>query len=363
MTTTIAPVLGPILGGYLCDEYSWHWVFFLNTPIAIGCAFLAWNLLQRYTDPLSRSPIDRVGLVLLVVWVAALQLMLDEGKDLDWFASGKIVTLAIIAVVGFVAFLIWEIHEEHPVVNLRVFRHRGFSATVLTLCLAFAAYFSINVLTPLWLQSFMGYTATIAGQATAWTGCFALVTAPIAAQLMGRTDPRRLVFFGVLWMGGVTLWRSIATTDMGFWDVATPLMALGLAVPFFFIPTMGLALSSVDPHEMDSAAGLMNFLRTLSGAIATSVVTTNWSDRITYNHAELVGLADRDGALRRVLESAAMTPEALNQAIDYLITSQSVMLATNELMELIGVVFMIAATLIWLAPRPRRGKGPGSGGH
>ena len=356
MTTTIAPVLGPILGGYLCDEYSWHWVFFLNTPIAIGCAFIGWNLLQRYTDPLSRNPIDRVGLVLLVVWVAALQLMLDEGKDLDWFASTKIITLAIVAVVGFIAFLIWEIHEEHPVVDLRIFRHRGFSATVLTICLAFAAYFSINVLTPLWLQSFMGYTATIAGQATAWTGCFALFTAPIAAQLMGRTDPRRLVFFGVLWMGGVTLWRSIATTDMGFWDVATPLMALGLAVPFFFIPTMGLALSSVEKQEMDSAAGLMNFLRTLSGAIATSVVTTNWSDRITYNHAELVGLADSDGAVRSLLERAAMTPEALSQTIDYLITSQSVMLATNEMMALLGLLFIFSATLIWLAPRPARAK-------
>lgn len=176
MTTTIAPVLGPILGGYLCDEYSWHWVFFLNTPIAIGCAFIGWNLLQRYTDPLSKNPIDRVGLVLLVVWVAALQLMLDEGKGISTglLRPRSSPWRSLPGVVGFIAFLIWEIHEEHPVVDLRIFRHRGFSATVLTICLAFAAYFSINVLTPLWLQSFMGYTATIAGQATAWTGCFAL---------------------------------------------------------------------------------------------------------------------------------------------------------------------------------------------
>ena len=107
---------------------------------------------------------------------------------------------------------------------------------------------------------------------------------------------------------------------------------------------------------MDSAAGLMNFLRTLSGAIATSVVTTNWSDRITYNHAELVGLADSDGAVRSLLERAAMTPEALSQTIDYLITSQSVMLATNEMMALLGLLFIFSATLIWLAPRPARAK-------
>lgn len=363
MTTLIAPVVGPILGGYLCDEYSWPWVFYINFPIAVVCALFAWKLLKRYQDPLLRNPIDRVGLGLLVVWVAALQLMLDEGKDLDWFASNKIVVLTGLAVVGFVAFIIWELHEEHPVVDLRVFRHRGFSASVLTISLAFAAFFGVNVLTPLWLQNFMGYTATQAGLATAWTGVTAIFLAPLVAQLSHKVDPRKLIFGGVIWLGLITLWRSVANTDMGFWDVSIPLMALGLGLPFFFIPSTGLALASVEEREMDSAAGLMNFLRTLSGAFATSLVTTVWGNQITRNHAELVGLADRDESVRTLLEKPGMALDAVNQAIDYLITGQSVMLATNQMMVAIGIAFLVAASVIWLAPKPSRVVDPSAGGH
>lgn len=363
MTTLVAPVVGPILGGYLCDEYSWHWVFILNAPIAFACAFFGWGLLKRYTDVLSKAGIDLVGLGLLVLWVGALQLMLDEGKNLDWFSSSFIVGLAIVAVVGFAAFLIWEWHEEHPVVDLRVFRHRGFSVAVLTISLAFAAFFGVSVLTPLWLQNFMGYTATQAGYVTAWTGVTAFFIAPAVAQAASKVDPRKLVFVGVLWMGGVTLWRTIATTDMGFWDIALPLVVLGFALPFFFIPSTGLALASVEDREMDSAAGIMNFLRTLSGAFATSLVTTAWDDGITRNHAELVGLADADGSVRSMLEQSGMAPDAVNQAIDYLIVGQSVMLSTNQMMMIIGVAFIVAASVIWLAPKPTRIVEPGAGGH
>jgi DHA2 family multidrug resistance protein len=363
MTTLVAPVVGPILGGYLCDEYSWSWVFLLNAPIAIGFGWYAWKLLKRYQEAPRRSTIDLVGLGLLVVWVASLQLMLDEGKNLDWFASTQIVVLALTAVVGFAAFLIWELHEPNPIVDLRVFRHRGFTVSVATISLAFAAFFGVSVLTPLWLQSFMGYTATDAGLATAWSGVTALFVAPWVAHATTKRDPRMLVFIGVIWMGLITLWRTVANTDMGFWDVACPLMAMGIGLPFFFIPTTGLALGSVEEHEMDSAAGLMNFLRTLSGAFATSLVTSVWSDQATRNHAELVGMADRDGSVRAMLSDGGMTTDAVNQALDYLVTSQSVMLSTNQIMTVVGLIFVVAASIIWLAPRPGRTVEPGAGGH
>ena len=363
MTTLIAPVLGPILGGYLCDEYSWPWIFYINVPIAISCAFVAWNMLKRYELPLLKNPIDRVGLVLLIIWVGSLQLMLDEGKNLDWFSSHEIVALVIVAVIGFAAFLIWELHEKHPIVDLRVFRHRGFSVSVLTISLAFAAFFGVNVLTPQWLQSYMGYTATSAGTATAWAGVFALFVAPIAATLSSKVDPRRLVFGGVLWLGLVTLLRSVATTDMSYWNVSHPIMLMGLGMPFFFIPTTSLALASVDEHETASAAGLMNFLRTLSGAFATSLITTVWDDRITLNHAELVGLSDSDQGVRSILENSGMAADAVLQSVDRLINGQAVMLATNQIMTAIGIAFVIAASVIWLAPKPQRIVDASAGGH
>ncbi len=363
MTTLVAPVLGPILGGYLCDEYSWPWIFYINVPIAAVCAVIAWQMLKRYELPLLKSPIDRIGLLLLVIWVGALQLMLDEGKELDWFSSPVIVSLALIAAIGFAAFLIWELHEAHPVVDLRVFRHRGFSVSVLTISLAFAAFFGANVLTPQWLQTFMGYTATSAGMATAWTGVFAVFVAPVAATLSSRVDPRKLVFGGVLWLGLVTLMRTVATTDMDYWDVSQPIMLMGLGLPFFFIPLTGLALASVDEHETASAAGLMNFLRTLSGAFATSLITTEWDSQITRNHAELVGLADGDLSVRRGLENSGMAADAVAQSLDQLINGQAVMLATNQMMTMVGMAFVVAALAIWLAPKPARVVDAAAGGH
>ena len=169
----------------------WHWLF----------GAIAWGLLKRYQDPAVIKPVDKIGMLLLVVWVAALQIMLDEGKDKDWFSSMEIRVLAITAVIGFIAFLIWELTEKNPIVDLRVFRHRGFSSCMLVLALAFGAFFGLNVLTPQWLQYNLGYTTTWAGMVVAWGGVLSVVFSPIAAKLGNRIDPRRLIFFGCLWLG------------------------------------------------------------------------------------------------------------------------------------------------------------------
>lgn len=354
MTTLVGPVLGPILGGWICDNYSWPWIFLINLPIAGACAYICWKILRRYETKIVRNPIDVVGFVLLLVWVGALQIMLDEGKHLDWFSSITIIGLAIVAVVGFIAFLIWEFTAEHPIVDLRVFRHRGFTAAVLTISLTFAGFFAANVLTPLWLQSFMAYTATGARMTTAWIGITAFFTAPFVAAMSMKMDPRKLVFVGVIWIALMTLYRTVASTDMGYWDVAFPLMLLGLGMPFFFIPSTAAALASVDEAETNSAAGLMNFMRTLAGAIATSIVTSYWEDEITRNRAELVGVIDPGQiTYNQLIDQGMPEPQAL-LVLERMVTEQSVMLATNELMLVVALMLIFSAFLIWLVPKPTR---------
>ena len=363
MTTLVAPILGPILGGYLCDNYSWPVIFFINVPIAIVCAPIALRMLKRYETTILRLPIDKIGLVLLIVFVGALQLMLDLGKEHDWFESTGICLLAVIAVIGFLAFLIWELTERNPIVDLRVFRHSGFTTAVLTISLGFGAIFGMNVLTPLWLQSYMGYTATWAGLATAWSGVLAVMAAPLAGILIAKTDPRRLIFAGLMWLAVVTLLRTYSTTDMTYWQIAQPLIMMGLGLPFFFVPVTALALSSVEEHEMASAAGLQNFLRTLSGAVATSVVTTSWENKTSVIHAELVGDVDRTGEMARTLGSSGMGADSIRSVLDNLLQSQSVMLATNRIMMIVAVVCALGAFLIWLAPRPTRAVDMTQAGH
>ncbi len=364
MTTLLAPVVGPVLGGWICDNWSWQWVFFINVPMALAFGAIAWGLLKRYEASLVKLPVDKIGFILLVIWVASLQIMLDEGKDLDWFSSDKIRVLAAVAVIGFFAFLIWELTEKNPIVDLRVFRHRGFSASMLVLALAFGAFFGLNVLTPLWLQYNMSYTTTWAGLVVAWGGLLSVVFSPISAKLANRFDARWLIFIGCIWLGADTLWRSVATTDMDYWTIVIPLFFMGVGMPMYYVPLTGLAMGSVEESETASAAGLMNFVRTISGAFATSLVTTAWQDKGYIAHDRLAGIVDPTG------EAAAMVagaPEVAGQAgrelLNGLTTSQSLLLATNDLMIVIAIIFFISAFAIALAPKAARSVDAAAIGH
>jgi MFS transporter, DHA2 family, multidrug resistance protein len=362
MTTLLAPVVGPVLGGWLCDNYSWPWVFLINVPMALLFGLIAWVLLKRYQDPAVIKPVDKIGMLLLVIWVAALQIMLDEGKDKDWFSSMEIRVLAITAVIGFISFLIWELTEKNPIVDLRVFRHRGFSSCMLVLALAFGAFFGLNVLTPQWLQYNMGYTTTWAGLVVAWGGLLSVVFSPIAAKLANRVDPRVLIFIGCLWLGLDTFWRAYATSDMSYWVICIPLFFMGVGMPMYYVPLTGLAMGSVKEEETASAAGLMNFVRTISGAIATSLVTTFWQNRSIVAHAELANVVDPTGQVAATLPPGT-TGQFAREMLNNLVTSQSLMLATNSLMIVIGIIFIVASVSIVLAPRATRTVDAASVGH
>jgi MFS transporter, DHA2 family, multidrug resistance protein len=362
MTTLLAPVVGPVLGGWLCDNYTWSWVFFINVPMALMFGVIAWGLLKRYEEPAVVKPVDKIGMLLLIIWVAALQIMLDEGKDLDWFSSLEIRILAIVAALGFVSFVIWELTEKYPIVDLRVFRHRGFASCMFVLALAFGAFFGINVLTPLWLQYNMGYNTTWAGLVVAWGGLLSVVFSPIAAKLSNRLDPRILIFLGTLWLGIDTLWRAGATSDMSYWLICVPLFFMGVGMPMYYVPLTGLAMGSVNEEETASAAGLMNFVRTISGAIATSLVTTSWQNRSIVAHAELTNVVDPTGQIAATLPAGTIGQFG-REMFNYLVTSQSLLLATNGLMVVIGIVFVIASISIVLAPKAARAVDAASVGH
>ncbi len=364
MTTVVAPIAGPILGGTICDNAGWPWIFYINVPVAAICGFFAYRTFVGRDTPIEKKRFDFVGLILLVTFVGALQIMLDRGKELDWFSSSTIVGLAIVAVVGFIAFLIWELNTPDPIVNLRVFRHPGFRVAVITISLTFGAFFASIVLVPLWLQTNMGYTASWAGYVAAFGGVLAVVMSPIVPRLMQRFDLRALVTFGVLWLACVTLVRSGLNTGANYWAITLPFLAQGFAMPFFFIPTTTLALSSVLPQETASAAGLSNFLRTLSAAFATAIVTTMWENAGNRDHAVLAGtLNDPDGTARLLTNQGMSHDQAVSQ-IDFLVQNQSVMLATNEMFRILAVVFVIAALIVWLAPKPKIAGNPmGGGGH
>jgi DHA2 family multidrug resistance protein len=314
-------------------------------------------------DVTQRVPIDYVGLGLLILWVGALQIMLDKGKELDWFSSSFIVGLLVVAVVGFIAFLIWELTDEHPIVDLRIFRYRGFAAACFAMTLAFAGMYASLVIIPLWLQLDMGYTATWAGYVTGFNGVLAVVFAPIVAVLVTKIDPRKLVTFGILWLAADMFWRSTFPPNMSFSQLISPQLAQGLAMPFFFIPLMSVAMAALKPSEIASGAGLLNFVRTTAGAFATSITTTAWDDRATTVRATLVDRMNGAGDVINGFTQRGLASGQATSTLDSIVQGQAIMLSTDHIFLVVSFLMVISAGMIWLAPKPKVGAVPPGGGH
>ena len=362
MTVVIGPIMGPILGGWISDNWSWEWIFFINVPI-IALVFFGVITLMRGTEtPTQRKPIDLVGLALLIVWVGAFQLMLDKGREEDWFSSPFIVGCAIVAAVFFVIFLIWELTDEHPIIDLAIFRNTGFSAAAFSLALAFGTYFSSIVVIPQWLQTSLGYTATHAGYVMAFSGVLALAVSPFVPALMKRFDPRLLVFVGIAWMGFCSLLRSLWwSTDSTFWTLALPQLLQGAGTALFMVPLTTISLASVTPAQTASAAGIANFGRTLAGAIATAIVTTYWSNQARTDTSQMSGILNGAPDVMVQMQERGFSHEQARANLEQIVTQQGMAVGTTHLFMVAAVVLVIAASTIWLAPRPRAGVAPASG--
>jgi DHA2 family multidrug resistance protein len=363
MTTLIGPVAGPILGGIICDNYGWEWIFFIKVPVAGAGGIVLWWLLRGQADPKVQAFIDKVGLILLVIWVAALQIMLDEGRNHDWFADPHIRMYGIVAAIGFVAFVIWELTEKNPIVDLRIFRHRGFVGAALTYSVGFGAFFASIVILPLWLQTNMGYTATWAGYATGIMGILAVLCSALVGKAVDRFDPRLIVCLGILGLAGIMVWRMWTfSTDVTFLQMAWPTLVTGVCMVMFFIPVTGLAMASVEPEEQANAAGISNFMRTLAGAFATSLIQSRWSDATRANNTEIANAMPNGQQAVDAMTAQGVPLEAARTMLSQLVEGQSVMLATLNMFGVIALCLGFAGALIWLVPKP---KGPidTSGAH
>ena len=363
MTTILAPIAGPVLGGVLTDSVGWPWAFYINVPISIFVAFSVWRLLKSRETKTQIQPVDYLGLGLLVLWIGALQIMLDNGQDDDWFASPFILGLAAVAVVGFVAFLIWELTDDHPIVDLSVFRNRTFSVMAGAMAFAFGSFFATIVLIPLWLQTNMNYTATWAGYVMAFQGVLGVAMAPVAALLISRTDPRLLMSVGLAILAGVTLWRTSFDQDVSFWQLAMPQLATGLGIPLFFVPLLGLSIAAVPPAQTASAAGLVNFIRTMSSAFGTALGTTAWDRATTNARVDLVGNLHQPQSMLATMQAHGLSAAQALHSLGDLVQGQAVMLATNRVFMALAAIIAMVAIGVWFSPRP---KGPvtlSAGGH
>ncbi|MBP7778907.1 MAG: DHA2 family efflux MFS transporter permease subunit [Acidobacteria bacterium] len=362
----VAPILGPVLGGWLTDAYSWRWVFYINLPV--GITSLVMTKLYVFDPPYLRretTRIDYLGIGLLALWVGTLQLVLDLGQQRDWFSSSLITTLVVMAGGGLVAFVVRELMAAEPVIDLRVFKLRTYSAGVfLMTTLGFVLYGSL-VLLPIMLQTLLGYPSLQAGIAMAPRGMGSLIGMPVVGLLVGKLDPRGLVAGGLVVGAGTLFWLGSLNLGAGYWDIFWPQFLQGVGLSLVFVPLTTISMDPIPRERMGNATSLFSLMRNLGGSVGIAVTTTLLARK---QHVYGAVLGERiDGysqASRTTLEAARQgflasgsdPVTALQRAYAAtagIVQRQAAMISFVEVFRLLGIIFLVLLPLVMLMKRPK----------
>jgi MFS transporter, DHA2 family, multidrug resistance protein len=365
MVVIVAPIFGPIIGGWVTDNLSWPWLFYINIPVGMFSAIASWTILRRRESKKVKLPIDGIGLMLLFIGVGSLQYMLDNGNEKDWFSSPVIAIAGVVSVVALTFLVAWELTDRHPVIDLHLFRRRNFRVGVGITAVAYFGMSATNIIFPLWLQTTLGYTATWAGLAVAPVGLLALVAAPIVGRNMNRLNLRLAASFAFCVFGFAVFWTSTLNEQASFGQFATPRFIQGLGLAFFFLPLNQIVLAGVPSNELASASGVSNFFRTMAGSIATAVSVWTWNRRTDYHHAVLAEHV-RNSAQGWVQYQAQLDTRGIGgvgafEYVDRVVGSQAATLAVNDVFFALGCIFILLIPFVWFARPPfgARAAGPG----
>jgi MFS transporter, DHA2 family, multidrug resistance protein len=356
MVIMIAPICGPILGGWITDNLSWPWLFYINLPVGAFSAAVTWTILRHRESKVVKLPIDVVGLVLLVIGVGSLQFMLDNGNEKDWFNSPVILAAAVTAIIA-ISFLIpWELFDRHPVVDVRLFGRRNFRVGTGTFGVAFFAFTGVNIIFPLWLQTTVGYTATWAGFAIAPVGLLSLVITPFVGRYISRINLRLAASFAFCVFGSSIFWTATLNETASFAQFAAPRLMQGVGMALFFLPLNQILLSGVPANELASASGVSNFVRTMSGSFATAITVWVWNRRSDYHHAVLTEhIRNSSNAWTQYqaqLTAHGITGARASEYVNFVISSQASTLGVNDVFHMLGVMYLLLIPLIWFAKPP-----------
>ena len=353
MTVSVAPVFGPVLGGLISDNYHWGWIFFINVPVGLLVLLLTGRLLGGRESSISPIPSNLVSFTFLAIGVGSFQLMLDRGKELDWFASNEIVVLAVLALTGISFLVAWELNNPRPLLDLRLFTSRNFSVGVICISLGMMIYLGTVVLLPLLLQTRFGYTATWAGIASAPVGLLPIFLTPLIGKNAHKVDLRLIITFGFIVFAFCMYLRTSFAPNMDLHFVLVPQIIQGLALACFFVPITTLTFSGLDPSRMAGAAGLFNCIRTLFGGVGASVVTTLWERRETFHHVRLSSYVDPYNPLAvdafRRLEDLGLSREQSSTFLARQITDQGFIMGAAEIYQLCAYCFLFLILVIWMA--------------
>jgi DHA2 family multidrug resistance protein len=372
-----APVLGPTLGGWLTDAYSWRYAFYINIPVGI----LAILMISRFVhDPpemrgSKSAGFDGIGLGTLVVWTGCLQIILDKGQEDDWFGAIWIRWAALLLVVSFVWFVWHSWRSEHPLVNLRVLKNWNFAiGCLLILIFGISIYSTVTVL-PLFYQELLGYTAFTAGIVVAPRGLGSIVAMPVIAFLSERIDARYLLTFGFVLFAVTTMYMGSVTTQIGPWTLLIPILITGFGVGFIFVPISTQAYGTLRREQIGAASGLYNLMRNIGGSIGISLAATLLTRRSSAHQSEMTNYMSRSGAQFQSALQTEMAPLATHfgpaharYPAELQLYQQLLYQATDwafvDVFRWLALLCLAGAGIVWLFKRVQKGRLPsGVGAH
>lgn len=358
MIVIVAPILGPIIGGYLTYVYSWPWIFFVNVPVGLFSALITWHFLKTHDTKLVRNPIDWLGLALLAVGVACMQIMLDKGQDLDWFESNVIIALTVVSLIALAYFAIWNSFQKYPIVDFSFFKNRNFVFGTIAITLGYLVYFGSAVTVPLWLQTEQGYTPLWAGIAIAPVGIVPFFLSTTVGKNLYRFDARIWASVAFFFFSVSFFYQSTFTTQVDVNTIMLSRFYQGLGITFFFLPLVQISLGEIPREKYASASGLFHFIRILVGSgFGTSLSVELWTRLEIFHHARLSEAITPYQPLVRQLydylgnSSTQFTPDVINHLLDRQVEQQAFMLSTNDLAWLGGWLFIALIPIIFLAKR------------
>lgn len=361
----VAPIFGPVIGGWLTDSYSWRWVFYINLPV--GLAAIIMNRLFVFDPPYLRrrsTGVDYWGIGMLAVGIGALQIMLDKGQEEDWFGSRFIVTLAVITVVALISFLVRELMADNPVVQLRVFTIRTFAAgTFLITAIGFVLYSSL-VLLPIFLQTLLGYPSLQAGIALAPRGVGSFIAMPIIGAILVRVGPRKLLAFGMAGIAVTMFWFAHLNLNAGYWDIFWPQFIQGVALGCLFVPLTTITMDPIPKQDMGNATSVYSLMRNTGSSIGIAAVTT----LLARNQQVFTNILGANvnpyspqarfllGQLRSAFMASGADPVTATQraygAAFGMVQRQAAMLSFVQEFRMLGIIFLCLMPLILIMKNP-----------
>jgi DHA2 family multidrug resistance protein len=352
MVAVVGPIVGPILGGWLTYDYSWPWIFFINIPIGIFTVIVVLKQLKERPHEPVKSKLDIIGFASMALGVGVLQVVLDKGNELDWFTNYWVTGGTVFAVVMLIFMVIWEMTEDNPIINLKLFANRNFCVGTILLTLGYAGFFSINLILPQWLQSQMGYTALWAGLAAAPMGVLPLFLTPILGKFGPKLDMRILASTSFAVIALSCYMRARFNSDIDFASIALIQLFMGIGISLFFMPMTTILLSDLSGRDVADAASLSTFVRTIGASFASSLTTWYWTREASVHHSVM---AEHITPYNPLVASALRgNVEESMVSVNAMITSQSYMMSTIDLFTFLMGLFIVLVPFIFFTKKPQR---------